>query len=147
QFDLLEQSNTIEISNIFIENIVNIPAILIKKLIPSIEIDSILEYVDKKQLKPESQTWLYPFLIGEAYTKVNYYKTYTTVNRLLKKAIQAGLDTGSTLLQNIHQIRKIKNKKQQIDENNTISNYSSSNKDVFIIENLVFIQKEMLQEK
>ncbi|CAG8841749.1 10991_t:CDS:2, partial [Gigaspora margarita] len=86
-------------------------------------------YVDEKQIEQESQTQLHPFIIGlndsinsetsihteqyfpdssfhllaisfnETHSKVNYRKAYVTINGLLKKAIQAELDAGSSTIQ------------------------------------------------
>ncbi|CAG8442441.1 9106_t:CDS:2 [Gigaspora rosea] len=79
-------------------------------------------YNDAKQIELESQIWQQPFVIGlgditnmrnveqsfpdlsfclpnisfnDVYTKVNYHKSYVTINRLSKKAIQTGIDAGS----------------------------------------------------
>ncbi|CAG8722329.1 5078_t:CDS:1, partial [Racocetra persica] len=38
---------------------------------------------------------------SEAYNKVNHRKTYTTINGLFKKAIQAKLDAGSNTIQEL----------------------------------------------
>ncbi|CAG8696510.1 21375_t:CDS:2, partial [Gigaspora rosea] len=123
-------------------NAVDAPAILIQELLSSTE-----------QIELESLTRQYPFIIGlgnkqnvddneqsflelsfclpeisfsDIHAKVNYCKAYVTANGLLKKTIQIGLDAGSINEKNIE---------QQKNEDEDISNSSSSDEDFVAVEN------------
>ncbi|CAG8847062.1 21765_t:CDS:2, partial [Gigaspora margarita] len=116
QFDFTEpivQSDLANISNTFIEDSIDVLAILIKELVQS------TKYNNEKQIEPESETRQHPFIFGldstkasinieqtfpnlsfqlpdisfsNVHTKINHHKAYVTANSLLKKAIQTELD-------------------------------------------------------
>ncbi|KAF0487828.1 hypothetical protein F8M41_022496 [Gigaspora margarita] len=102
---------------------------------------------------PNSSFHLLTIPFNKTHSKVNYRKAYITINRLSKKAIQARLDAGSSAIQELkdfingfitkHAPKKKdkKNKKQHNDENETTSDYSSSDEDFIAIENLVVYSK------
>ncbi|CAG8810072.1 27277_t:CDS:2, partial [Dentiscutata erythropus] len=85
-------------------------------------------YIDEKQIELESETRKHPFIIrlgsmktsisieqtfpdlsfqlpdisfSDIHNKVNHHKAYITVNRLLKKAIQIGLDSSNYAIQKL----------------------------------------------
>ncbi|KAF0356336.1 hypothetical protein F8M41_014774 [Gigaspora margarita] len=148
-------------------------------------------YINEKQVESESQTSQHPFIIGldstnnltqanqsfpnllfhvlnisftDVHSNINYRKTYVTVNGLLKKAIQTGLDAGANAIKGLQDFmngfinkyapkkrRKSHSKKhkiQQEEEEETTSSCSSSDKENFIeIENLVVHSKRGAPKK
>ncbi|CAG8758602.1 44533_t:CDS:2 [Gigaspora margarita] len=125
QFDLtnLTEPEITEVFDIFVEDTVDAPAILVRELIPSADITS--------QIEPELQIRQCPFIIGlggniettisahieqpfpdlsfclpnisykDVQNKINYRKAYVMVNGLSKKAIQTGLDAGCSTIQEL----------------------------------------------
>ncbi|CAG8706177.1 17294_t:CDS:2, partial [Gigaspora rosea] len=71
EFNLTEESDTNGIFDTFVEDIVDAPATLVKELISTMEVELIREV----------------------------WKAYVTINGLSKKAIQAGLNAGSSAIQ------------------------------------------------
>ncbi|CAG8772826.1 25429_t:CDS:2 [Racocetra persica] len=89
---------------------------------------------------------------NEAHIKISYCKAYTTMNRLSKKAIQAGLDAGSNAIKELKDFmsgfiikytpkKKDKKKKRQDNESDDTSNYSFSDEDFILVENLIVHSK------
>ncbi|RIB09449.1 hypothetical protein C2G38_2208911 [Gigaspora rosea] len=101
---------------------------------------------------------------SDIYAKVNYCKAYVTANGLSKKAIQIGLDAGSSTIQELEDLvnsfitkyalkkgKKLVNEKnieQQENENKDISNSSSSDENFVVVENpIVYFRKNVLRKK
>ncbi|KAF0433292.1 protein far1-related sequence 11-like isoform x1 [Gigaspora margarita] len=127
--DLSTQCNLDTQSNIFVEDAVDAPAILIQELLSSTEVDSILEIwkqnaSDNGQSFPDLSFCLPEILFSDIHAKVSYRKAYVTANSLSKKAIQIGLDAVNE-----------KHIEQQEDEDKYISNSSSSDEDFVVVKN------------
>ncbi|KAF0468347.1 protein far1-related sequence 5-like [Gigaspora margarita] len=166
--DLSTQCNLDEQSNIFVEDTVDAPAILIQELLSSTEVDSILEIRKVTQYRRKAKNYVVLFKnnshlctclglirceisFSDIHAKVSYCKAYVTANSLLKKAIQIGLDAGSSAIQELEDLmnsfitkyalkkrKKLVNEKhieQQEVEDEYISNSSSSDKDFVVVKN------------
>ncbi|CAG8486245.1 12999_t:CDS:1 [Racocetra persica] len=114
--------------------------------------------VDVEQAFPNSSFYLPNISFNEAHIKISYCKAYTTMNGLSKKAIQAGLDAGSNAIKELEDFisgfiikytpkKKDKKKKRQDNESDDTSNYSSSDENFILVENLIVHSKRVLQEK
>ncbi|CAG8813217.1 41645_t:CDS:1 [Gigaspora margarita] len=115
--------------------------------------------IHTEQYFPDSSFHLPTILFNETHSKVNYRKAYVTINELSKKAIQAGLDASSSAIQELEDFmngfitkhvskkKDKKNKRQYNNENETTSDYSSSNKDFIAIENPVVYSKRGASRK
>ncbi|CAG8821550.1 8905_t:CDS:2, partial [Gigaspora margarita] len=60
-------SDSTEVFDTFIEDTIDVPAILLSELIPPTKVNSIIEiwkYINEKQVELEFQTSQYPFIIG-----------------------------------------------------------------------------------
>ncbi|RIB05909.1 hypothetical protein C2G38_2218377 [Gigaspora rosea] len=106
---------------------------------------------DNKQSFSNLSFCLPEISFSDIHTKVNYRKAYVIANGLSKKAIQIGLDAGSSAIQELEDLinslitkyalkkrKKLVNKKnieQQEDKDKVISNSSSSDEDFVAVEN------------
>ncbi|CAG8851574.1 32586_t:CDS:2, partial [Gigaspora margarita] len=124
-------------------------------------------YTDEKQIELESETRKHSFIIGlgstetsnsieqtfsnlsfrlpdvsfsDIHAKVNHCKAYVTVNGLLKKAIQIGLDAGNYAIQ---ELENFMNKY----EDETTSSSSSDKENSITVENPLVNSKRGAQEK
>ncbi|CAG8693801.1 14858_t:CDS:2 [Gigaspora rosea] len=195
QLDFNEQSNSTEAFDTFIEDTVDALSILLKELIPSTEVESVLEVWEVSrhrrnaknyvQIEPESQTREHSFVIGlennknpvheqsfpdlsfclpnisfgDIHTKINHRKAYVTISRLLKKAIQTGLDSGSNAIQELKNLmngfiskytpkkKERKNIKQHEDKDEATSDSSSSDDDFVSVEDPVVHPKRGTPKK
>ncbi|CAG8625751.1 24141_t:CDS:2, partial [Gigaspora rosea] len=164
QFDFtepIEQSDSANISNTFIEDSVDMPAILIKELVPSTKVESI--HSTKASIIIEQTFSNLSFRLpnisfSDVHTKINHRKAYVTANSLSKKAIQTGIDAGPNAIKELESFmssfiskyapksnKKMNRKRferQLNDEDETTSNSSSSDKENFIdIENPIVHSK------
>ncbi|KAF0548841.1 hypothetical protein F8M41_025694 [Gigaspora margarita] len=114
----------------FVEEAIDVLLILVNKLIPTNQLENIVEIweLDKKQLEDDLILWQQPFTDGfkeqerskissddrayfttlckipykSVYKSLDQRKEYIKANNLSKKAIQLGLDAGSVAIQELN---------------------------------------------
>ncbi|CAG8824480.1 21634_t:CDS:2, partial [Gigaspora margarita] len=128
QFDLSTQCNLDKQSNIFVEDAVDAPAILIQELILSTE-QNAKTLGNNEQFFSDLSFCLLEISFSNIHAEVSYHKAYITANDLSKKAIK--LDWMLVLE----------------DEDEDILNSSSSDKDFVVVKNPIVHSKRSVPKK
>ncbi|KAF0525171.1 protein far1-related sequence 11-like isoform x2 [Gigaspora margarita] len=164
QFEYNEQSNSTEAFDVFVEEAVDAPAILLNELMPPTEVESVLEVWEVSRHRRNAKNYIVLFKnnshLCTCLGLVQYgFVSYVTISGLSKKAIQTGLDSGSNAIQELENFmngfiskytpkkRERKNMKQHEDKNEATSNSSSSDDDFVSIEDPVVHPKRGAPKK